>query len=86
MFNGGLQGYVYKKPTSSKPSPEVFVARVVDIILDDSHDDWSTFGEIEALGAIRFRVIGEQQDESDPKLLDLAFPLNSIFKNYPVLN
>ena len=86
MFNGGLQGYVYKKPTSSKPSPEVFVARVVDIILDDSHDDWSTFGEIEALGAIRFRVIGEQQDESDPKLLDLAFPLNSNFKNYPVLN
>lgn len=86
MFNGGLQGYVYKKPTSSKPSPEVFVARVVDIILDDSHDDWSTFGEIEALGAIRFRVIGEQQDESDPKLLDLAFPLNPNFKNYPVLN
>ena len=86
MFNGGLQGYVYKKPTSSKPSPEVFVARVVDIILDDSHDDWSTFGEIEALGAIRFRVIGEQQDESDSKLLDLAFPLNSNFKNYPVLN
>lgn len=86
MFNGGLQGYVYKKPTSSNSSPEVFVARVVDIILDDSHDDWSTFGEIEALGAIRFRTIGEQQDESDPKLLDLAFPLNSNFKNYPVLN
>ncbi|MDA9050859.1 hypothetical protein N9H35_00370 [bacterium] len=85
-FNGGLESYVNKRPSSVNSVKESFPARVVDIILDDAHEDWSTFGEIESLGAIRFRVIGQQQDESDPKLLDIAYPMNSNFKNYPLLN
>jgi hypothetical protein len=85
-FNGGLEAYVNKRPSSANSIPESFPARVVDIILDDAHEDWSTFGEIESLGAIRFRVIGQQQDESDPKLLDIAYPINTNFKNYPLLN
>jgi len=85
-INGGLAGYVYSRPSVDGSTPESFPARVVDIVLDDSHPDWAEFGESESLGAIRFRVIGEQQDESDPKLLDIAFPLNSNFKNYPLLN
>ena len=85
-FNGGLESYVNKRPSSVNSKKESFPARVVDIILDDAHEDWSTFGEIESLGAIKFRVIGQQQDESDPKLLDIAYPMNSNFKNYPLLN
>jgi hypothetical protein len=61
-------------------------ARVVDIILDDTHDEWSDQGEIEALGAIKYRIIGVEQDESDPLELDIAYPLNSTFKVYPLLN
>tara|TARA_B110000977_G_scaffold132090_1_gene168202 strand:+ start:3405 stop:4544 length:1140 start_codon:yes stop_codon:yes gene_type:complete len=61
-------------------------ARVVDIILDDTHDEWSDQGEIEALGAIKYRIIGVEQDESDPLELDIAYPLNSAFKVYPLLN
>lgn len=85
-FNGGLEAYVHRRPTAVDSTSESFPARVVDIILNDTHEDWSTFGEIEALGAIRFRVIGQQQDESDPALLDIAYPMNSNFKNYPLLN
>jgi len=85
-FNGGLESYVNKRPSSVNSVKESYPARVVDIILDDAHEDWSNFGEIESLGAIRFRVIGQQQDESDPKLLDIAYPINSNFKNYPLLN
>ena len=85
-INGGLEGFVYRRPNLEEKVPDFFPARVVDIVLDDSHDDWSKFGEVESLGAIRFRVIGEQQDESDPTLLDIAFPINTNFKNYPLLN
>lgn len=86
MINGGLAAYVFRRITADQSEQEVIAARVVDIILDDSHEDWSKFGEIEALGAIRFRVIGHQQDESDPTTLDIAYPINSNFKNYPLLN
>lgn len=85
-INGGLERFVYKSPVDYSSEPELIPVRVVDIILDDSHEDWSKFGEIEALGAIRFRVIGQQQDESDPSTLDIAYPINSNFKNYPLLN
>ena len=60
--------------------------RVVDIILDDTHPEWETYGKMEALGAIKYRVIGEYQDESDPTKLDIAYPISSNFKNYPLLN
>ena len=60
-FNGGLESYVNKRPSSVNSVKESYPARVVDIILDDAHEDWSNFGEIESLGAIRFRVIGQQK-------------------------
>lgn len=86
MINGGLASYVYRKGSSDQSEPDVIAARVVDIILDDAHPDWSIYGESESLGAIRFRVIGEHQEEEDPTTLDIAFPISSNFKNYPLLN
>lgn len=85
-FEGGLNAYVHRTPSADSSVPESFAARVVDIILDDAHPEWSTFGESESLGAIKFRVIGELQEEDDPLLLDIAYPMNSNFKNYPLLN
>ena len=69
----------------SKPEGAVPV-RVVDIILDDTHPEWDKYGKMESLGAIKYRVIGEFGDESDPLLLDVAYPMNFNFKAYPLLN
>lgn len=89
MFNytAGFSDFI--KSTSNGGNAANFAAvpvRVVDIILDDTHPEWETYGKMEALGAIKYRVIGEYQDESDPTKLDIAYPINSNFKNYPLLN
>lgn len=85
-FNTGFDNYTLGKNSQGDVVASVVPVRVVDIILDDTHPEWETYGKMEALGAIKYRVVGEYQDESDPTLLDIAYPINSNFKNYPLLN
>ena len=85
-FNTGFDNYTLGKNSQGDVVASVIPVRVVDIILDDTHPEWETYGKMEALGAIKYRVVGEYQDESDPTLLDIAYPINSNFKNYPLLN
>ena len=83
MYNlsgGGLDSLFAKKGSKGGSSNGLVPVRVVDIILDDTHPEWDKYGKMEALGAIKYRVIGEYQDESDPTLLDVAFPLHFNFK------
>lgn len=85
-FNQGFDNFILSKNSSGESSSEFIPVRVVDIILDDTHPEWDKYGKMECLGAIKFRPIGEYADESDPTLLDIAYPINSNFKNYPLLN
>jgi len=85
-FGTGFDSFALGKNSSGDSYPFVIPVRVVDIILDDTHPEWETYGQMEALGAIKYRIIGEYQDESDPVLLDIAYPINSNFKIYPLLN
>ena len=85
-FGTGLDSFLLGKGSSNGSFPFVVPVRVVDIILDDTHPEWETYGKMEALGAIKYRVIGEYQDETDPVALDIAYPINSNFKNYPLIN
>ena len=78
---------LFEKGTGGQSTPGgVLPVRVVDILLDDTHPEWDKYGKMEALGAIKYRVIGEFGDESDPTLLDVAYPMNFNFKAYPLLN
>jgi len=89
MYNlnkGGLDSLFSSKVKAKDSTSGLVPVRVVDIILDDTHPEWDKYGKMEALGAIKYRVIGEYQDESDATLLDVAFPLNFNFKSYPLLN
>ena len=89
MYNlnkGGLDSLFSSKVKAKDSTSGLIPVRVVDIILDDTHPEWDKYGKMEALGAIKYRVIGEYQDESDATLLDVAFPLNFNFKSYPLLN
>jgi len=85
-FNQGLDSFLLGTSTSKDTSLQVIPVRVVDIILDDTHPEWEKYGQMEALGAIKYRIIGEYQDESDPTLLDVAYPMNTNIKNFPLLN
>jgi len=85
-FTSGLDSFLLSSNTSTTSLAQVIPVRVVDIILDDTHPEWEKYGQMEALGAIKYRVIGEYQDESDPTLLDVAYPMNTNIKNFPLLN
>ena len=85
-FNQGLDSFLLGTSTSNSTSLQVIPVRVVDIILDGTHPEWEKYGQMEALGAIKYRIIGEYQDESDPTLLDIAYPMSTNIKNYPLIN
>ena len=85
-FNSGLDKFLVGTNNSTPFIAQIIPVRVVDIILDDTHEEWEKYGQMEALGAIKYRVIGEYQDESDPTLLDVAYPISTNIKNLPLLN
>ena len=85
-FNSGLDRFLVGTNNSTPLITQIIPVRVVDIILDDTHEEWEKYGQMEALGAIKYRVIGEYQDESDPTLLDVAYPISTNIKNFPLLN
>ena len=85
-FNSGLDRFLVGTNNSTPLTTQIIPVRVVDIILDDTHEEWEKYGQMEALGAIKYRVIGEYQDESDPTLLDVAYPISTNIKNFPLLN
>ena len=70
---GGLADKLLQQPDLQDTVITAIPARVVDIILDDTHPEWTDQGEMEALGAIKFRLIGEDQSEEDPLELEIMW-------------
>lgn len=58
------------------------VARVTDIILDESHSDFKLYGEWNALGVIKFEFLDNRLNSSK----NTAKPINSNNKNFPLIN
>lgn len=61
-------------------------ARVVDIILSDTHPEWDKYSKYNAMGAIKYAQLGTEQDEENPETLSIAFPINSNIRQYPLKN
>ena len=59
--------------------------RVTDIILDDQHPDFDTYGQWSSLGTIFFEAVEGSPDLSS-KSPNIASPLIPYLKNYPVVN
>ena len=62
----------------------ITVGRVVDIILDSSHKDYSTYGEA-GIGLIKYQLIDAVPTEVGT-LSAVAIPLFSNIKTYPLIN
>jgi hypothetical protein len=71
---------------SSQPQRERVFARVVDIVLDNSHQDFEEFGKLDAINGIRYKVLRSNQDETDPQNLPFAYCGESVLKRIPLID
>lgn len=84
-LNYNLRSIVQTISNISK-SEIIVPARVVDIILDSSHPEFEEYGHFTAIGAIKYAVLNKNIDESNPRSLPVAFPLQSHIKHIPLKN
>ena len=68
------------------PTETIIPARVVDVILDDSHPEFEKYGKWTSIGAIKYRVLNRDIDENNSQNLPIAFPLQSHIKHIPLKN
>ena len=61
-------------------------ARVKDIILDTSHEEAEKYGGENAIGVIKYEVVGRNYNYDDTEQLPAAFPLNNTVRVFPLLN
>ncbi len=57
------------------------VARVVDVVTDESHPFFESYGDI---GAIRYRLLDSSGKEGDLRSLDLAYPIDRNIFSFPL--
>lgn len=57
-------------------------ARVVDVITDESHPFFKTYGDI---GAIRYRLLDLSGKETDLRSLDIAYPIHRNMFSFPLV-
>ena len=71
-------------------NPEsITIGRVIDIIMDDTHDDYDRFGGPDSIGMILYRPIDnslDTSDEGDEVYSGEAFPFNPNLNTYPLKN
>ena len=73
-------------PTTPSPAPKKTLARVIDVILDSDHPEYSILGGPNAVGAIKYKPINSGVSEEDSENLPVAYPLNSNIKIVPLKN
>ena len=74
-----------KSASSSKPN-ELVLARVIDVILDDTHPEYSKYGTTDALGVIKYKLLTSEANEFEPENLPSAFPVNASVRQLPLKN
>lgn len=60
--------------------------RVIDIILDETHPEYSKYGSSNSVGAIKYAYIDRKIDTQDSQALPVAFPISSTIRTLPLKN
>ena len=87
-----MPGYNYNlrsliKTAKNIARTEILVpARVVDVILDNSHPEFERYGRWTSIGAVKYRVLNQDIDKNNSQNLPIAFPLQSHIKHIPLKN
>lgn len=77
QYSSGVQG-------GNQPGSFVTIGRVVDVIYDDSHDDYDLRGKSQSINGVYFREIGAAKSESDDKHKLFAYQGNMSIKQVPL--
>jgi len=72
--------------SSAGISNDTVLARVYDVVLDESHPDYELLGKSQAIGAIRYNIVGSDSFKETPGNLYPAFPLDASSRTYPLKN
>ena len=62
------------------------LARVLDVIVDESHPEYQALGGSLSLGAIKYKLLGSKTDELDTEGFPTAYPLNASLRQLPLKN
>lgn len=87
-FRQSIRDNVVKRVTTgggssnSNPTP----ARVVDVILDDTHPEWEKFGREAGIGTIKYKLLNSAYSNSSNTSLPSAIPLVSHIRHIPLVN
>lgn len=65
---------------------QIIPARVLDIILDENHPEYTKYGGEQSIGAIKFSPIDRVINTSNSSYFPVAFNLNPAFKQFPLIN
>lgn len=88
MYNYGsgrnLNSNSISSATENNSTVSTRYGRVVDVVLDETSPDFSTFGGPLSIGGIRYRALDLSSSESDPSALPFAFMYDTGVKVYPV--
>jgi hypothetical protein len=76
----------YSSPVQggNNPGSSITIGRVVDVIYDDSHDDYKLRGSSQGINGVYFREIGSAKSESDDKHKLFAYQGNMSVKQVPL--
>ena len=76
----------YSSPVQggNTPGSSITIGRVVDVIYDDSHDDYKLRGSSQGINGLYFREIGSAKSESDDKHKLFAYQGNMSVKQVPL--
>lgn len=72
--------------SSINGSRQIIPARVVDVILDENHPEYSKYGGELSIGAIKFSPIDRVIDTKQGTYFPVAFNLNPSFRQFPLIN
>lgn len=64
----------------------IYPARVVDVILDESHPEYEKFGKDFCIGAIKYSPIDRILDEAATENFPIAYPLDPTLRKLPLRN
>lgn len=84
MSSNYLKAGTVTRKQESRVSQTLIPARVVDVILDESHPDFEALGRWDSIGVIKYKVLGNSKKEENVKTFPYAYPLRSHSKYIPL--
>lgn len=84
--NFGNKDLTSKTITTTTRNENVFYGRVIDIIIDKEHPDYSTYGGIACLGGIKFKIFVDNESGGEDEFTGFAFQADTNIKQYPLID